>query len=1256
MPPGGGLPRLAGASELERWADTRSAQSDLPVLVRRLVRAENDQVQRVEMRGGDGVGLRGYDGFVEASRSTPFVPDGYSVWEMGVGGDPAKKAQSDYATRTRKPDGVDTASTTFVFVTPRRWEKKKDWERARRRERVWRDVRVLDADDIEQALEVSPAVQVWLSELLGMDPFGATSIEDWWERFSRGFRPRLTSRAVLAGRADQAGALARRLENEVGRTFIRAASIDDGLAFAACTMMMMAPDDSEQMLAKSLLVHDGVTLRRLERTSSLLVLLPYDEHLQRDAHLIANHHVVFVVTGADGDVDIQLPPLGHLELRAALKEDGVHESDLDRHARAGNKSLVALRRVSTQSRDPEAWSADLALRSVRRAWLAGSWSRARSGDAEVMAALTESSQDELEEVLNWVVRQADPLLTKVGATWAVAAPEDSWRVARQLITDSDLDALEVAVQTVLGAVDPKLELPAEERWLADVHGKARIHSSDLRKGLARSLALLGARGDELRLSGGRSARQWTERVAWNLFQRAAKDDTARLWASMEDVVPLLAEAAPDAFLRALSQSTSGVEPLTRKLFQDSNAHWNAGSPHTGFLWALEGLAWSEQYMGYAVEVLAQLAEVDPGGRLSNRPLGSLEAVFRPWYPQTSAASPARVLTLDALIRRHVQVAWKLLLELIPEGTGFALESHRPQFRAWGGASEPNVPYPEFVETVELISARLQQLANEEPRRWVEVLPKLGWMPPRSRQDALSALGALEPARLTPGERLDLWSAIDALVRRHSEHHEANWSMDEVSLATLSAVRDRIAPARPSDRHRWLFDDWHPPIGVSPLHNLADYDAALGAARRDAIREVIENEGWAAVTALAASVQLPAAVGFSAVSADEDHDAAALALLDSPDQSAVRFAEGYARGRLGGDIDLIAEWVQHFRERPVLQARLLQLSTDTERSWRLLAECDADVDAAYWSEFLPYGRGEDFPYVNEAARQLISHQRPGMAIEMLSMYSHRQSRVSSDVVVDALRAFGRPGDPDGKRVSDHEISRLLDYLKEQGADDNQIALLEWKYLPLLHDESRTLALERLLASSAETFVEVIKLVFRRRHEDAITDSGNERRSLASNAYRLLREWRTVPGARADGTVDAPALNEWLDAARQLLVEADRVEVGELQIGEVLAHAPEDGDGTFPTLAVRDVLEAAPGDELGRGFTVGLLNKRGVTSRALTEGGQQEYELAERFESWARAIQATHPRTALALRSVAESYRDEGRRNDEEVTRYLEGLDL
>ncbi|HYT10632.1 MAG TPA: hypothetical protein VEL73_08220, partial [Mycobacteriales bacterium] len=74
-----------------------------------------------------------------------------------------------------------------------------------------------------------------------------------------------------------------------------------------------------------------------------------------------------------------------------------------------------------------------------------------------------------------------------------------------------------------------------------------------------------------------------------------------------------------------------------------------------------------------------------------------------------------------------------------------------------------------------------------------------------------------------------------------------------------------------------------------------------------------------------------------------------------------------------------------------------------------------------------------------------------------------------------------------------------------------------------------------------------------------------------------------------------------------------------------------------------------------FAIGLHNKRGVTWRSLTDGGKGEYDLARRYADMAKAIEATHPRTAAVLRGVAEAYRSEARRNDEEAKRFMEGLD-
>lgn len=1254
-----GLPHLADATDLDRWADTRSAQADLPRLVRRLIRAENDQVQRVEMRGGEGVGLTGYDGFVDAGRATSFVPEGKSVWEMGVGGNPAVKAQRDYRSRTDDAQGIDPAEHTFVFVTPRRWEDKKDWEQRKREEGIWRQIRVLDADDIEQALDVSPAVQVWLSELVGLEPLGATSIEDWWGRYSRGFDPTLTPAVVLAGRADQAGVLVRRMAEDVGRTYIRAVSVDDGLAFAACSMMAVPPEDAEPILARSLLVHDGLTLRRLDRTSSLLILLPYEEGLQREAHLVENHHVVFVITDPDGDADIELPPHDHLALRDSLAAAGVPPDSLDRYVRAGTKSLEALRRVATRfgQRDPDDWARDLAHRAVRRAWLAGGWNQSRSGDDEVLSGLCEAELDSLDERLREAIRRPDPLFTRVGATWAVASPHDSWRTARRLVTEGDLDALERAVQIVLGAVDPRLELPAEDRWAAAMHGKAPVHSSNLRKGLARTIALLGARGDDVRLAGGRSAREWAERVALSLFTRANEDETAQLWTSISGVLPLLAEAAPDALLRAISEATHGEDPLAKRLFQDTDDRWNVSSPHSGLLWAIEVIAWSEKHMAYAAETLAALAEIDPGGRLSNRPSASLLAIFRPWSPQTSASLDARIQTLESLARRHPDASWDLLLSLFPSNSEFGMQSQTPEFRDWATETAP-ATRADLLTTVEAAGSLVLEFAKADPSRWKEIVPKFDRLPPDVRTEAIDGMSTLSAHELTADQSNALWEALNGYVRHHREYADAAWSLSEDWLGQLAEVAQTLTPAKPADVNRWLFEDWHPDIGV-PADDLSTYDASLGERREAAIAQVLADDGLVGVRRLAVSVELPWAVGSALAATTDSVDVEVIGDLGSEDRAAVQFAEGFARRRLRGSIDDIRRWVDHFDGRPLLQSRLLQFAEDVSTAWDALRDYDEAVGNAYWSEFSPYGRGADFPHINEAIQNLLAHGRAAIAVDALSMYAARhEDEVDENLVTQALQEFGTRDDPEARSVSAYDISRLLGFLKKRGVDEVRIALLEWRYLPLLQHDAEMPALQRLLANDPRTFVQMIELVFKpasARNEERVERSSSDS-ALASNAFRLLREWKVVPGTNEDGVVEAEGLRTWLDTARQLLEEADRSEIGELQIGEVFAHSPEDSDGTFPSLPVRDVLEEAPDERLARGFSIGVYNKRGVTSRGMTEGGQQEYDLADKYAAWAEAVQASHPRTAATLRDLAESYREEGRRNDEEARRFLEGMDF
>ena len=357
-----------------------------------------------------------------------------------------------------------------------------------------------------------------------------------------------------------------------------------------------------------------------------------------------------------------------------------------------------------------------------------------------------------------------------------------------------------------------------------------------------------------------------------------------------------------------------------------------------------------------------------------------------------------------------------------------------------------------------------------------------------------------------------------------------------------------------------------------------------------------------------------------------------------------------------------EWLdlklEHLTGRPLAQARLLLCSDDLPAAWRKLTELDEEVEQQYWREFAPHGRGGDFRLVNEAARQLLQHNRPLTALDLLELYAGRTSgaeRPSPELVAQGLEALVRlPKDHEepARILSSYDIRLLLDYLRSSNIDEDRLATLEWQLLPARGFDERSPILERRLARDPAFFLEIMSLCFRPKDGPMEQDVPE---AVASNAYRLLDRWRIVPGGdREGGEVDEPALTEWVTKARALAAKRNRSDITDIYIGHVFAHARPDQDGTWPTLPVRNVIEKLARADVESGFITGTYNKRGFTMRSPADGGQLERELADQFDDQARQISDRWHRTAAALRSLAEGYRAQARREDERAEHYRRGL--
>ncbi|MBP2290994.1 tetratricopeptide repeat protein [Azospirillum rugosum] len=183
---------------LIQWADRHESWFGLPELVRRLILA-TATLTELRMPAGDGVQRPGWDGRVHATTGNAWVPEGWSAWEIGTNKVEwiEDKADRDYRKRTDDSLGLDKAQTTFVFVTPRKWDDKLKWMAKRKAEGVWRDVKVYDADDLENWSVLAPRVSRWFAaEILRLPQARA----DWNE-------PRIVWKPAAALRYD-AGPLA----------------------------------------------------------------------------------------------------------------------------------------------------------------------------------------------------------------------------------------------------------------------------------------------------------------------------------------------------------------------------------------------------------------------------------------------------------------------------------------------------------------------------------------------------------------------------------------------------------------------------------------------------------------------------------------------------------------------------------------------------------------------------------------------------------------------------------------------------------------------------------------------------------------------------------------------------------------------------------------------------------------------------------------------------------------------------------------
>ncbi len=820
--------------------------------------------------------------------------------------------------------------------------------------------------------------------------------------------------------------------------------------------------------------------------------------------------------------------------------------------------------------------------------------------------------------------------------WSIKQRKQLWEQIASIIYDDHLDKISELACEVLTEVDPQFELPADKRHASKIYGKALKHSDQLRVGLAETLALIGADSEKL-VNCSTNKREFTASLC---VRKILNNADWKLWGSLSNLLPTLAEAAPNEFLNCVESALrTDPCPFDELFKQESNGVFGR-TYITGILWALEALAWSEVYLARVNVILAELASHDPGGSWANRPINSLKTILMPWLPQTLASSEKRLSSVKAIQRDFSDIAWRVITSMLPNQHQTSSGTNKPKWR--------DVVAEDFKVTVmdvdywKEVSAYIElaiDIAETDIQRLIELTKELDHLG-ASYERVLNLLSSAQIGQLPETEKTPIWKNLVEFIQRHKRFSDADWALNAEIIAKIEETASKLAPTDKLLQYERLFgnNDWDlcDEIGSEGYETQR---VKLSEIRSNAVAEIYQLGRINLLFKFLNQVQAPYKVGFALAEFNKaEPNSEQLALLFSDvSENKKQFARGFA---LGAFYKYGWEWVNtlSLKNWDIQQkVDLLYCLPFEIKTFELAKELLGDDGRLYWEKVLlnPYHTDADLLYI---ADKLLEVKRVNAAIDVLYYRFHENKGLDINRSVRALLSVNDSIEPP-KQMDSYHITKLIKALQEDpNTSPQDLFNVEWFYVPLLDDlhGHHPVLLQKKLAQEPEFFCQLMKLIYKpTTANENYSEPDQEQRNLATNAWQLLRVWETPPGM-ADGQFDENAFKLWVKEVKELSTQNDRLDISMQEMGKVFYYYPQSEEELWLPHAVAEVLDGKDAEHIRIGYIQEIYNSRGV--HWVDPEGKPELALANKWQSRAEiAEKEGYPRFATRLRDRAESYK-------------------
>lgn len=869
------------------------------------------------------------------------------------------------------------------------------------------------------------------------------------------------------------------------------------------------------------------------------------------------------------------------------------------------------------------------------ATLIGAWDENRIGDCKAVELLYGKEYAFFQVELREFYSKNQDIISFSNGTWKTNSRKQLLENIAAGVFDDEIERLRTISLDIIMSTDAFLDLADSDKekstynFLVEAENRYQ-YSDELRKSVFEFWAYSGNNFDAFTAV----SRNKILTCIRDIVAKIIRSDNWKVLITNSKMMPLLAEASPSIFLNEMEDAIRDKSIGLYSALTDDGHYTYAREFAYSLSEAIGLLALYKDYFSKACLCLLAFCDMHEAF------MDKISTIMLPWFPQTEADTEVRNGLLKAAFMEYPDSAWRLLLTLLPNQRTNSYAVQSACFLPPANISENGVLTKDYWDEVSKLILIACDQVNINANRLVDLIPIMDDV---TENDRTEILGVIKRNFLkhSDSDRYIIWMTLRDFVSDHRKNPDEEWALPQEQLTSIDKLISRFSKDIWLPMERLLFrnDQWE----------LIDHKADSKESEKTLFQEQIAATkrvyelGLDSLISFLEKIENPRVFGCCLANleiTDEVWNKVLLMLEQTNSQYKV-FATAFIQEAYRAGRGFIKRYLTD--SLPNKAIVLYELLPITSESISVTQRVESEQEKHYWENVDIYGfKPDDENTRDYAICKLIEYDRVKEALGILySLIETYKVDISAEFVADILI---KCPDMEERRVDSYVAEYLLNFIEESSVPEEKKVAIEWKFLNFQTYEQSfyAKAIYRQFENNPEEFMRVFSMMHKGNSDDVMPP-------FDSGVYRLLEHWKTVPGTKADGTLNSDVFNKWLSGVMSIAMKTKRVDSLEYYLGKLLFYAPASKDGLFIDRTVARLLHFDIKGHMLNGYLVEALNSRG--GHSVDETGSTEFKLENEFRERATAVEIEgFTRFSDTLRMIARNYHDEALHNIEEAKKW------